>query len=244
MARIWALLFVFALLGLGGCADDANRTEGNGPEGDDSVDSVAVASSGGSDTFGLVQMGHTAHDFAEDARAWDGTSEEGRYAYVSAPCDAEAPVNNNASNLPTLNSRLPRPTSPASARMHPLEFEVDRSGEGAGKLKGRMSLTVCQPEPEPSPDGEPTGGDSRLDVEKDRIVFEWTATYQRASEEETVFDGRFEIQEGTGRYQGISGSGSLHGYFMCSYVPEDCAEAGARTDVMLLMIGTYDHPDL
>lgn len=234
MLRDAAILLVSALaIMLGACTDETS------PPPDEASEEAIAAHSAGEETFGLVQMGHTAHAFAENAQAWDGASTEGRFAYVSAPCSADAPVNNNATNLTTFNARLPGASSPAATRMHPLQFEVNQAEERAGDLSGTLSLTVCQ-----LASGSTPEDDSIPDAEKDRITLEWSATPRRTSEEEIVFDGRFDIQEGTGRYEGITGSGALHGYFTCAYVPGDCEAAGAFTDVMVIMIGTYAHPDV
>lgn len=213
-----------------------NKTDSPAKE---ASENISASNNGAEETFGLVQMGHTAHNFAENSRAWDGTSAEGPYAYISAPCSASAPVNNNATNLATFNSRLPGARSPASVRLHPLQFEVTSAEEGANKLKGTVSLTVCQLFSESTSADDPTP-----DPQKDRIIFNWSATSRQTSPEEVVFDGRFEIEKGTGRYEGITGQGTLHGYFMCAYVPNDCQAAGKFTDVMVLMTGTYEHPDL
>ena len=234
MLRDSAILLVGALvITLGACTDETSSPP------DEASEEASALHNAGEETFGLVQMGHTAHAFAENARAWDGTSTEGRFAYVSAPCSADAPVNNNATNLATFNSRLPGARSPASTRMHPLQFEVNQTRERVGDLSGTLSLTVCQLASGSTPEDDPTS-----DAEKDRIILDWSATSRRTSEEEIVFDGHFDIQEGTGRYEGITGSGTLHGYFTCAYVPGDCEAAGAFTDVMVLMIGTYEHPDI
>ena len=234
MLRHAAILLVSALvIMLGACTDETSSPT------DEASGQAATSHDTEKETFGLVQMGHTAHAFAENARAWDGTSTEGRFAYVSAPCSADAPVNNNATNLATFNSRLPGARSPASTRMHPLQFEVNRTEERVGDLSGTLSLTVCQ-----LTSGSTPEDDSTPDAERDRITLKWSATPRRTSEEEIVFDGRFDIQEGTGRYEGITGSGTLHGYFTCAYVPGDCEAAGAFTDVMVIMIGTYEHPDI
>jgi hypothetical protein len=197
-------------------------------------DDASASESGGS-PFSLVAMAHT---FAETSKAWDGKSDEGAFAYVSAPCNFDAPVNNNSTNLGTFNARLPGSTSPSSARMHPLDFSVTTAEEGRGELEGTMTMTVCQTEPGPTAEDDPVP-----DADKDHVVFSWTADYVQASAEEVTFVGGFDIDEGTGTYEGITGSGELAGYFTCAWgTPDGCAAAGEFTDLQLVMIGTYDAP--
>jgi hypothetical protein len=199
-------------------------------------DDDASAGDGEGTPFSLVAMAHT---FADTSRAWDGAGDDGTFTYVAAPCSFDAPVNNNATNLGTLNARLPGTSSPASTRMQPLEFEVTSGEDGAGELEGTMSMTVCHTEKGPTAEDDPVP-----DREKERIVFGWSAEYEKTSEEEVVFVGSFDIDEGTGAYEGMSGSGRLSGYFTCAFgTPEGCADVGEFTDLQLVMMGTYQHPD-
>ena len=182
--------------------------------------------------FSVVAMAHT---FAETSKAWDGTGGDETFTYVAAPCSFDAPVNNNATNLGTLNGRLPGSTSPSSTRMQPLEFTAAADEEGRGELTGTMVMTVCQTKPGPTAENDPVA-----DEEKDHITFSWTAEYEQQSPEEIAFVGSFDIDEGTGAYEGISGSGEVGGYFTCAWGnPEGCAAAGEFTDLQLVMIGSY-----
>lgn len=210
-----------------GCG--SGGSDGAGAEGAEAADT------GGGSPFSLVAMAHT---FADTSKAWDGQSGEGTFTYVSAPCSFDAPVNNNATNLGTLNARLPGSTSPSSARMHPVEFEAAPGDDGTGTLEGTMSMTVCQTKPGATAEDDPVP-----DPEKDRIVFAWSADYVQPSPEEIAFTGTFDIEEGTGPYEGVTGSGEVAGYFTCAWgEPAGCASAGEFRDMQLVMIGSYDAP--
>jgi hypothetical protein len=213
------------------------------------VAAVVAAACGGTDrgTSGSAAVDgtpfsvlHMSHTFADGSRAWDGNSTDGTFTYISAPCNFDAPVNNNATNLATFNARIPGTSSPASTRMQPLEFEVtDRNDDDSGRLDGTITMTVCHTQRGPTAEDDPVP-----DAEKDRILFDWTADYERTSDEEIVWTGTFEIREGTGPYAGISGAGQLSGFFTCAFRPEDCADLGEFTDLQVVMMGSYEHPDL
>lgn len=231
----WTTLLGIGVIGvlLAGCGnDDGTDVAGAGEEEQESEQQVAAE---GANPFSLVHMAHT---FADHSRAWDGQHGEGEFVYVSAPCDFDAPVNNNATNLTTLNARRDGSSSPASARLQPLEFEVEPSDDTTGRLSGTMVLVVCQLERGPTPEDDEVSDD-----EREQILFDWEADYIRTSEEEIAWDGEFEITSGSGEYEGISGSGQVGGYFTCAFQPETCAELDEFTDVMLSMLGRYDHPD-
>lgn len=196
---------------------------------------TAANAAGDGTPFSVLHMSHT---FADSSRAWDGTDTDGTFTYISAPCTFDAPVNNNATNIATFNARIPGTSSPASTRLQPLEFEVTDAQDGTGTLRGTMSMTVCQTRRGPTPEDDPVP-----DAEKDHIVFTWTADYQQTSEEEITWAGTFEIREGTGPYEGLTGSGQVSGYFTCAFRPDDCADLGEFTDLQLVMLGTYEHPD-
>jgi hypothetical protein len=205
--------------------------------GSDESEGVQAGEGGGGSPFSLVAMAHT---FADTSKAWDGESGEGSFVYVAAPCNFDAPVNNNSTNLGTLNARLPGSTSPSSARMQPVEFQAEPEGEGAGRLEGTMSMTVCQTKPGATAEDDPVP-----DSEKDRIVFSWSAEYDKSSPEEIAFSGTFDIDEGTGPYEGMTGTGEVAGYFTCAWgEPAGCASAGEFRDMQLVMIGTYDAPSV
>lgn len=196
---------------------------------------ATAAAEGGSSPFSLVAMAHT---FADTSKPWDGAGAEGTFTYVSAPCNFDAPVNNNSTNLGTLNARLPGSTSPSSARMHPVDFTASEAADGTGQLEGTMTMTVCQTRPGPTAEDDPVP-----DPEKDHITFSWSADYQQPSAEEISFVGTFAIDGGTGAYEDITGDGDLAGYFTCAWGdPEGCEAAGRFTDLQLVMIGRYDAP--
>jgi outer membrane murein-binding lipoprotein Lpp len=203
--------------------------------GSDDSEGAQSKDDGVGNPFSLVAMAHT---FADTSKAWDGDTGDVSAVYVSAPCNFDAPVNNNSTNLGTLNARLPGSTSPSSARMQPVEFQAEPEGDGTGRLEGTMSMTVCQTQPGATAEEDPVP-----DPEKDHIVFSWSADYEETSPEEIAFSGTFDIEEGTGPYEGITGTGEVGGYFTCAWGdPAGCASAGEFRDMQLVMIGSYEAP--
>lgn len=180
--------------------------------------------------FSAVVMVHTPDwPAATDVKPWDGQS-DGTFIYRSIPCSGNAPVNNISSDLPTYNTRVPGSRSPASTRAHPLEFTVE-----SGRLKGRISWTVCQLQGGPTTDGIP-------DSTRDRIYVDFEATAHRVTAEEVVFSGSFRLAGGTGRYSDLTGEGTIAGYFFC-FDPQGCgANQGRYRDGQFVMLGTYYDP--
>lgn len=239
------LIAVAASVGLlvAGCSEDSEP---------DAAGGASAAPTGGSDSreasldqfdsrFNLIGMAHTAPRTARglpievDTEPWDGTSTGGPYSFASAPCSADAPINNVSTNLVSFNTRLEGSRSPASTRLHPFEFEVLSLADGAGEMRGTIDLTVCQPRFGVTP---PDGGP---DTERERISIEFTADFTQPTAEETTYAGQFEITEGTGPYEGIRGSGEITGYFMC-LGPERCAQLGGPRDAQVVMVGSYEAP--
>lgn len=181
--------------------------------------------------FGLAAMTHTPNWPANTTVVpWDGKS-DGTFVYRAIPCTGNAPMNNISSNLPSYNSLIPGSRSPASTRSHPFQFTVEN-----GAMRGTIALTVCKLGPGPVTD-------TVADTERDRIDIVFTATTDRRSPEETVFDGTFEIKGGTGRYVQLTGSGRIHGYLMC-FDPAGC-EAGNQgrfRDMQYILDGTFRDP--
>lgn len=186
--------------------------------------------------FSLMAMVHTTQYqdtelVMQEPSPWDGSAASGPYRYASIACTGNAPVNNISTNLTTYNSRVPGSRSPASTRNHPMEFVVQGS-----TLRGSVELTACKPGPGPtgSPDPVPDG-------RKDRIFLDWTATYERTSPEEVAWSGRFTITGGTGRYEDLTGRGTVSGYFFC-FAAEGCESLGQFRDAQYTMTGTYRGP--
>ncbi|MBW3578989.1 MAG: hypothetical protein KY462_14865 [Actinobacteria bacterium] len=193
-------------------------------------------------TFNVIAMAHSTGetprgaDVPMQAEPWDGES-EGTFSYSAISCADDAPINDISTNLATFNSKLEDSRSPASTRMHPIEFQVTEVTEdGEGQLEGTIALTVCQPRP-----GAVT--DDVADDQRDRIDFDWTADFQRTSPEEVAFRGTFDITGGTGIYQDLTGSGDIAGYVMCLGDVE-CADVDEYRDIQIAMVGSYDHPQL
>jgi len=199
----------------------------------------APGASGARGAFSVMQMVHTTafnSGAVENPAPWNGADAGGPFRYAGIPCTGNAPVNNIATNLTTYNSRLPGSRSPASTRMHPMEFSVEAGPNDTFRLRGRSTMVVCQDRggPRPAPDPVP-------DAEKARIFFDWTAEAVRTSAEEVSWAGSFTIAGGTGEYADLRGSGDIAGYFFC-FAPEGCASIGQFRDGQFAMSGTFDDP--
>jgi hypothetical protein len=193
--------------------------------------------------FNLIAMAHSSPETVRgltieiETTPWDGESEGGPYSFASAPCDQDAPINNVSSNLGSLNTRLEGSRSPASTRLHPLEFEITSlDDDGSGELEGTIDLTICQPRFGVTPEGE------MPDTDRERIQVEFDASFTQPTGEEATWWGDFELVDGTGPYEGITGSGRIAGYFMC-LGPDPCEQRGEYRDAQVTMIGTYDDPE-
>lgn len=181
--------------------------------------------------FSWMGMAHTPDASASnDVRPWDGQS-DGTFVYRAMSCSAPtANVNNNSSDLPSYNARIPGSRVPASTRAHPMQFVVEN-----GNVQGTMDLTVCQLSP-----GEVVDGGS--DEEREKITIEFEAAPEHYSEEEVAFQGSFRITGGTGPYADLSGEGSIRTYFFC-YDEEGCQEQeGLYRDSLFVMQGSYSDP--
>lgn len=242
-ARVIAVLATTALV-VAGCSDDS----GSEAAGEAAASPAATDGGGGAQVdefdsrFNLIGMAHTSPRTARgleievDTTPWDGASTGGPYSFASAPCSADAPINNVSTNLTSFNTRLEGSRSPASTRLHPLEFEVLSLEDGKGEMRGSISLTVCQPR-----FGVTPPDDATADTDRDSIAIEFTADFTQPTAEETTYAGEFEITEGTGPYEGIRGSGHIAGYFMC-LGPERCEQQGAFRDAQVVLLGSYEAP--
>lgn len=227
---------------LAACSDGGDGASG-GAGGTSSATRDAGAGTVGEfgDRFNLIGMAHSSPSTPSglpievETNPWDGSSTGGPYSYASAPCTADAPINNVSTNLTSLNTRLEGSRSPASTRLHPLEFEVlSVEEDGSGEMEGSVELVVCHPRFGVTPPGI-------ADTERDRIMFEFTASFTQPTPEETTWVGEFQIQEASGVYAGMQGSGQIAGYLMC-LGPERCGEGGPR-DAQVAMIGSYEAPE-
>lgn len=194
--------------------------------------------------FSLVMMVHTTgNQFGNmpgplpGVNPWDGRRRVGNvFAYRSIPCTGNAPVNNISTDLTTYNARVPNSRVPASVRAHPFAFRLVRTRAGM-RMRGYIEFVACKmgPGPTAAPDPVP-------DNQKPRIRARFTAEYQRRGPETIHFDGSFKLRGGTQRYEGLTGSGDIAGYFLC-FAPEGCAAGGGRLlDGQFTMQGTYADP--
>ncbi|HUR18956.1 MAG TPA: hypothetical protein VMZ51_08490 [Acidimicrobiales bacterium] len=194
------------------------------------------AASGVDGAFSFMQMVHTTtynDGTPQNTIPWNGTATGGPFRYASIPCTGNAPVNNIATDLTTYNARLPGSRVPASTRSHPLEFSVTPATATApARLEGTDVITVCDLKggPNPAPDSP--------DATKPKISVRWTADVIKTSEEEMSWAGTFTITGGTGIYEGLTGSGSIAGYFLC-FATEGCDTLNEFRDGQFVMQGTY-----
>ncbi len=251
--QISGYFFCFALEG---CANLGQYRDGqlvmNGTYSDPTVPGVTATTTPapvlptpptGRDPFSLMQMVHTTStpggsQVPLPAAPWNGASAGGPFRYAGIPCTGNAPVNNIATNLTTYNSRLPGSRSPASTRMHPLEFNVTALADGAFRLDGTGTMTACK-----RTGGAIAGTDPVDDAQKDKIFLTWTASAEKTSAEEVRWHGTFTITGGTGVYRNLTGQGEIGGYFFC-FAPAGCAAAGQFQDGQFAMQGVFAAPNV
>lgn len=182
--------------------------------------------------FSMMLMVHTpGWPAAGDSAPWDGRS-DGNFVYRAAPCSAaNAPVNNNSSDLPSYNTRVPGGRVPAATRALPMRLSIEN-----GRIRGTVHLTVCKLGP-----GHAT--DNRSDAERDKIVFEIQMMPERFGAEEVGVHGSFRIAGGTGRYADLTGKGRIAGYFFC-YDRKGCGadKAHRYRDALFTLHGSFFDP--
>lgn len=187
--------------------------------------------------FSLFAMVHTMS--FEGAAGWEETvpwggerAGGGPFSYASMPCTGEAPVNNVSSDLPALGGAVPGSRVPVSMRTHPLRFDVAEAG-GAVRLRGSITLVVCQLQPGSTATPEPVA-----DGDKPRIEVSWEAAIDRRGRALVSWRGTFALAGGTGRYEPLRGEGEIGGYFF-SYQPD----REVFGDGQYAMIGRFRVPD-
>lgn len=203
------------------------------------VGSAHTRSRGVSGRFSLLQMAHTS---AESGRLpgvnpWDGARRSGvTYVYRGIPCSGMAPLNNLASDLPSYNTRVANSRAPSSLRAHPFQFRLYKV-RGKWEMRGSIVFTVCKLAGGPTPANDPVP-----DAQKPKIHVDFRARFLRVNGETVRYDGRFKLAGGTGRYVGLTGSGSIVGYLFC-FAQQGCAKTGGKyTDQQFVMQGTYRDP--
>lgn len=180
---------------------------------------------------------------------WDGRKEGGPFSYSSVRCIDPAPINDVSTNLTTFNGRIPESFSPASIRLQPVEFRVTKGGD-SGRIEGTINLVACGlSSGRFSRVGEDPAAAEAPDDKRDKITFSWGANYKRVgyaglspNASEAAWVGEFSIIGGTGRYQGIQGSGHISGSFLC-LEGGGCSQP-EYTDGQVVMVGTYKAPNI
>jgi hypothetical protein len=241
--RMWRVIATAGVLALAATACPEEEND-QAAEVEEDGEAPAADTDFEGDWFNVIAMAHSSPqtpqgwDVPLETSPWDGES-TGTFSYSSIACADDAPINNISTNLTTFNSRLPESRSPASTRLHPIEFEVtDEVEDGTGEFTGTVEMVACQLRAGVVPED-----DEMADEDRDRIIFEFDADFERTAPEEIRYTGTFTISEGTGEYEGLTGDGEIGGYIMC-LGPDDCADFGEFRDIQVAMIGTYDHPDL
>lgn len=199
--------------------------------------SAAQAGGGVTGSFSAIMMVHTSSGgFGQlpGANPWNGTYEAGEgFRYRSIPCTGNAPVNNISSDLPSYGTRVAGSRAPSSMRAHPFGFRV-RKYKGRWEMQGSVTFTVCK-----LAGGATAANDPVPDAAKPKIVMGFRAQFKRETPELVRWTGRFRIEGGTGRYEGLTGNGQISGYFMC-FAPEGCAATGGKyLDGQMALSGTY-----
>jgi hypothetical protein len=190
--------------------------------------------------FSLIMMAHTSSSTFGDlpgVNPWDGKRRAGTtFRYRSIPCTGLAPVNNISSDLPSYGARVPESKAPSSLRAHPFQFKL-RKVDGKWQMRGKMTLTVCQLKGGPTPDPDPVP-----DADKPKINLDFTATFNKHSSENLNWSGTFRLRGGTGRYEDLTGSGTIGGYLFC-FAPDGCKKIGkGYLDTQMVLKGKYEDP--
>lgn len=202
--------------------------------------SAAQAQGGVKGSFSLVMMIHTSSSSAgalPGANPWNGTYRPGSgFVYRSIPCSGNAPVNNLASDLPSYGTRVAGGRAPASMRAHPFGFRV-RQYRGRWEMQGAVTFTVCKLSSGPTPADDPVP-----DEAKPKIRIGFRVNFKRENDELVRWTGRFRIEGGTGRYEDLTGSGQIAGYFACFGDQPCTSRGGVYTDGQMVLNGTYSDP--
>lgn len=227
-------------MALGGEATLAGTSGGDGSSAEPTA-AASQASNGVKGRFSLIMMIHTRSSSFGDlpgVTPWDGVRTQGAsFEYRSIPCQGNAPVNNIASDLPSYGTRVRGSRAPSSMRAHPFGFKLRKNRRGKWEMLGAIRFTVCHLRPGPTPSNE-----SVPDVQKPHINVGFRAKFKRETPELIRWEGRFRLKGGSQRYDDLSGSGSIAGYFFC-FAPEGCVAHGRKyLDGQFVMKGSYRDP--
>ncbi len=125
-----------------------------------------------------------------------------------------------------------------STRAHPISFTVAETDDGA-EIEGDISFTLCKLGP-----GRPRNRTPVPDEEKPRFDVTFTGDVERFGPETAHWSGTFEIVGGTGRYEELTGSGTISAYLLC-FNPAGCAAEGqGYRDAQFILAGRYSTPEL
>lgn len=210
-----------------------------GAQAEDRARSAQSGGGGVSGNFQLLAMVHSTDAQNENRlieTPWNGVI-SGNFRYRSRPCTANAPVNNLSSNLPSYNGRVNGSRLPASTRLQPLSFSVLRTKKGTRVIGGTAEIVVCQLTSGPTANPDPVP-----DAQKPRIRISFKAPYTRETTESTSYGGSFKILGGTGRYEDLTGSGTIQGNFFCLGARRCEQRGGAQFDGQVTLQGTYQDP--
>lgn len=228
-------------MALGGESTLAGSSGGSGSSGSQPTATASQTGDGVKGRFSLVMMIHTRSSSFGDlpgVTPWNGVRTQGAsFEYRSIPCQGNAPVNNIASDLPSYGTRVRGSRAPSSMRAHPFGFKLRKNSRGKWEMIGAVRFTVCHLRPGPTPSNDPVA-----DVQKPYIDVGFRAKFKRESPEMLRWEGRFRLNGGTQRYDDLTGSGTIAGYFFC-FAPEGCVAHDRKyLDGQFVMQGTYRDP--
>lgn len=158
---------------------------------------------------------------------------EGSFRYSSVACEDPAPFNDVALRF---HPEYPGVDSPAKVRylVEGTVTDVSESGDRA-TVEGTITTILCE--------------GPNLEQEGDRYFVDFEGMLVRTSDNEAQLrGGTFEITGGTGRFQDLSGQGSIKGRFTC--LPpvlqrnnaQSCADLGAFSDAIFRLTGSFADP--
>lgn len=166
-------------------------------------------------------------------------TEGSEFSFSSIECSSgPAPFNDVGLDF---NPDFPGLEDPAPIRSVVEGSVTARRPSGGGTVEGTITTFLCE-------NGEET----------DQIVVSFTAQFRPTSDDEVVLmggtvettgglalNGRFTVTDGTGRFEDLSGRGSLKGQFTCLPITlmrndaTDCADLGLFSEAILELDGAF-----